>query len=156
MRHDAVVATYSRSRLREPEVIKAATRGPVEITTGSGQEPLILLPQRMVAARREVAELTELFLRVVTTLRLSERSPILLGAAGFIAAWPAADQQRFLDGFAEALSESVRTDDPAPVRFYLDACERAAGRPTTSSPTVTGDVSDAAARAIEARVGRST
>lgn len=77
---------------------------------------------------------------------------MLLGDAAFLAGWDRESQQRFVDGFTEALAESVRTGDPQPARFFLDVNQRAAERATSNSPAFTGEVSDEAAAVLEGRL----
>jgi hypothetical protein len=148
---DTVIATYSRSRLREPDVLTTASRGPVEITSGRDAEPLVLLPLSMFHARAAVSALTELYLRVVAAIRVPGTPRVLLGDAAFISGWDSESQQRFVDGFTEALAESVRTGNPEPARFFVEVNERAARRPTSTSPSFTGEVSDDAAASLEGR-----
>ena len=148
---DTPIATFSRSRLREPAVLDAASRGPVEITTGRDAEPLVLLPLSMFHARSEVSALTEMYLRLVAAIRLPDVPRVLLGDAAFLGGWDPESRQRFVDGFTEALAESVRTGDPEPARFFVDVNQRAAERPTSTSPVFTGEVSDDVAAALEAR-----
>lgn len=145
------VASFSRSRLRDPDVVAAAATGLVEIRTGSESDSLAMLPMRSVRDQEEIRQLTQTFVRTMVALRQPNPSPALLGDAAFVADWPPDERERFLYGFAEAIAESLRLDDPAPARFYLRVlASRDVG---FSSPQFTGEVSDDAADVLAARVG---
>ncbi len=77
----------------------------------------------------------------------------MLGDVGFIADWTAKQRRAFLSGFAEALAESLRRNDPRPGRGFLEVMSQSnAAAPT--SPSITGEVSGSAAKILAGRVGR--
>jgi hypothetical protein len=146
------VATFPKSRLREPEVVAAASGGLVEIRLGSDADSLGMLPMRMIRAQQEVRRLAQTFVRAMVALREDDPSPVLLGDVAYVAEWERAERERFLDGFAEAIAESLRTDDPAPAQFYVDLM--GSRHVDYHSPQFGGEVSGDAADAVEKRVGR--
>ena len=145
------VASFSRSQLRQPAVVEAARTGPVDVNVAPG-ETLVLLPERMLNEHDEVARLTELFLRVVVTVPLSDSSPVVLGELAFIARRSDEEQRQFVTLFAEALEVSVRLGDPRPARFFLDAAAAADELEGSPSSKFTGRVSDATSAALEDRL----
>jgi len=145
------VASFSRSRLRDPDVVAAASAGMVEIRIGSERDSLALLPMRTIRAHEEVRQLAQTFVRATVALRQSDPSPVLLGDVAYVAGWSPDERERFLDGFAEAVAESLRLDDPAPARFYVEVL--ASRDVEFQSPQFTGEVSADAADALAARVG---
>jgi hypothetical protein len=148
------IASFSRSRLREPDVVATAGTGMVEIRVGSESESLALLPMRTIRAHDEVRQLAQTFVRAMVALRQTDPSPVLLGDVAYVADWSPDERERFLYGFAEAVAESLRLDDPAPARFYVEVLEsRDAKFP---SPQFTGEVTGDAADALVARVGLRT
>jgi hypothetical protein len=145
------VATFPRSRLREPEVVAAASGGLVEIRLGSDAESLGMLPMSVIRAHEEVRQLAQTFVRAMVALRQDDPSPVLLGDVAYVSEWSRDDRERFIDGFAEAIAESLRTDDPAPARFFVQLMGRREAE--YRSPQFDGDVSDDVADALETRVG---
>lgn len=145
------VASFSKSQLRQPAVVEAARQGPVDVDVAPG-ETLVLLPERMLDDHDEVARLTELFLRVVVTLPLSDPSPVVLGEVGFIARRSAEEQRQFVKLFAEALEVSVRLGDPRPARFFLDSAVAADELEGSTSPKFSGQLSDTIATELEDRL----
>ena len=132
-----------------PLDLRAAGAGGRRCRSG---ETLVLLPERMLDDHDDVARLTELFLRVVVTLPLSDPSPVVLGEIAFIARRSADEQRRFVTLFAEALEVSVRLGDPRPARFFLDAAAAADESDGSSSPKFSGQLSDAAAIGLASRL----
>jgi hypothetical protein len=145
------VAIFPRSRLREPEVVAAASGGLVEIRLGSDAESLGMLPMRVIRAHEEVRQLAQTFVRAMVALRQDDPSPVLLGDVAYVAEWSVEDRERFIDGFAEAIAESLRTDDPAAARFFVQLM--GSREAEYRSPQFDGDVSDDVADALETRVG---
>lgn len=145
------VASFSRSRLRDPDVVAAAVTGLVEIRIGSESESLAMLPMRTIRNHEEVRQLAQTFVRAMVALRQPDPSPVLLGDVAYVADWSPAERERFLYGFAEAVAESLRLDDPAPARFYIDVL--ASRHVEFPSPQFTGELSGDAADALAARVG---
>jgi hypothetical protein len=146
---DELSGKVTRSQLRDPAVLAAAARGPVEVSTGRGGEPLALLPLASLRASAQIEALTETFLRLLAALRVPNAPPVLFGRAAFVAGWDQRERQRFVDGFADSLAESIRTGSPKPAEFFLSANERAASRPPSTSPAFTGELSDEVAAALE-------
>lgn len=146
------VASFSRSRLRDPEVVAAAVTGLVEIRVGSESDSLAILPMSTIRAHEEIRQLTQTFVRAMVALRQPDPSPVLLGDVAYVADWSPHEQERFLYGFAEAVAESLRTDDPAPARFYVEVL--ASRDVEFNSPQFTGEVSGDTADALKARIGR--
>lgn len=129
---DTPIASFAESELRRPEVLETARRGPVEIRGSDSADPLLLIPRAVAQTLRELRELVELFLLMTVELRRAKPSPVVLGDVGFVAALTLEQRERFLEGYAEALGESVRTESPAPVRAYMAimaASERRSDRP---------------------------
>lgn len=145
------VATFNRSSLRKREVVERAAEGPVEILRGAGEEPLLLLSQRLVKAHAEVQELAEVFVRAVVELQRADPSAAVLGEVGYVADWAPEDRQLFLVDFAEAVAESLRTGDPAPARGFVAVMERA-DRPV-SRRDLRGEISEEAHDAVIRRLG---
>ncbi|MCZ7537149.1 MAG: hypothetical protein M5T61_15435 [Acidimicrobiia bacterium] len=113
------IASFSKSELRRPEVTERASVGPVEIRASGSTAALLLVPESAVEALRELQHAAEEFVRMVVELRRPNPSPVVLGPVGFIAAWPKEQQDRFLEGYAEALVASLRSEDSAPLRSYV-------------------------------------
>ncbi len=145
------VASFSRSRLRDPEVVAAAVNGLVEIRIGSDHDSLAMLPMSAIRAREEVRQLTQTFVRAMVALRQPDPSAVLLGDVAYVADWSPEERDQFLYGFAEAIAESLRVDDPAPARFYVQVL--ASRDVEFRSPQFTGEVSGDTANALEARIG---
>lgn len=145
------VASFSKSRLRDPEVVATALGGLVEIRLGSEADSLGMLPMRMIRAQEEVRQLAQTFVRAMVALHQYNPSPVLLGDVAYVADWPREDRERFLYGFAEAIAESLRTGDPAPARFYVQVM--GSREVEYRSPQFDGDVSGDIADALEARAG---
>ena len=106
----------------------------------------------MLDEHDEVARLTELFLRVVVTVPLSDSSPVVLGEVAFIARRSDEEQRQFVTLFAEALEVSVRLGDPRPARVFLDAAAAADELEGSFSSKFTGRVSEATSAALEDRL----
>ena len=136
--------------MRSPEVVEAATLGPVEILLGGGAGSLVLMPAHVMAAQREVKQLALAYLRAELELRRPNPSPVVLGDVAYIANWSPEEQARFMAGFAEALAESFRTDDPVPARSFVDLM--ASADVITSRPDQTGTVSPDAQRYLAERL----
>ena len=146
------IATFPRSRLREPVVVESAQRGRVLINLGANEDPLVIMSSRELERSDELVELMTLFITTVVALDTPSASPVLFGDNAFLAGWDEADRTRFRAQFAEALAESIRRRDPAIARFYLDACRRAGESPRSSSPQFTGELTDDARRQLAKRV----
>ena len=145
------IASFSRSRLSDPDVVAAARTGLVEIRLGSKSDSLALLPMRTVRAYEEIRQLTQTFVHAMVALRQLDPSPVLLGDVAYVADWSPDDREQFLYGFAEAVAESLRLDDPAPARFYVEVL---AGRDVEfRSSQFTGEVSGDVAEALSAHTG---
>jgi hypothetical protein len=145
------IASFSRARLRAPDVVATACTGLVEIRIRSESDSLALLPMCTIGAHEEVRQLTLTFIRALVALRQSEPSSALLGDVAYIADGSPDEREQFLYGFAQAIAESLRLDDPAPARFYLEVL--ASRDVEFRSPQFTGEVSGDAADALAARVG---
>lgn len=145
------IASFSRSRLRDPDVVATAETGLVEIRIGSESDSLALLPMRTIRAHEEVRQLTQTFVRALVALRQPDPSPVLLGDVAYVADWSPDEREQFLFGFAEAIAESLRLNDPAPARFYVEVL--ASRDVEFRSPQFTGEVSGDAADALAAHVG---
>ena len=145
------IRTFQKSELRKPEVVTCAQDGPVEIRVGPTQDSLYLLPRRILLAQDELNRFTMLYVRMTVELTRPEPSPAILGDVGYIADWPAGERSNFADGFAEALSEAIRLNDPDIVRAYITIMEKTppAG---LDRPDLTGDLSDEAIAALSARL----
>lgn len=144
-----VIATVGRSRLREPDVLASASLGPVEVLLGQDQEPLVLMPERMLRDQDELRALTDVFVRVAVAQSSADVPPLMLGEASFIADWPLDERRRFFVAFAEAIAASLRSGDPSTAREFLDQMARS-GLPHASPPVV-GDIGPAGAAALESR-----
>jgi hypothetical protein len=145
------IASFSRSRLRDPDVVAAAGTGLVEIRVGSGGESLAMLPMHTIHAHEEVRQLAQTFVRAVVALRQPDPSPVLLGDVAYVAEWSPEQRERFLYGFAEAVAESLRLEDPAPARFYVEMM--GARDATSTSPQFSGEVSGDVDAALSERFG---
>lgn len=131
---------YTKSQLRKPEVVRHALNGIVEIQVGGAYEPLFLLPERMLRAQDELSRLATLFVRMTVELNRPEPSSAILGEVGYIAAWTVEERRNFADGFAEALAESFRLNDPNIAQTFVTIMGKAA--PTDlDRPDLTGDFS---------------
>jgi len=106
---------------------------------------------RTIRAHEELRQLAQTFVRTTVALRQPDPSPVLLGDVAYVAKWSLDERERFLDGFAEAVAESLRLDDPTPARFSVEAS--AARDVEFRSPQFTGEVRADAADALVARVG---
>lgn len=147
------IAWFSRSRLRDPDVVAAAGTGPVEIRVGSEKDSPAMLPMRTIRAHEQIRQLTQTFVCAMVALRRSDPSPVLLGDVAYVADRSPDERDRFLYKFAEAIAESLRLADPAPARFYVQVL--ASRDVEFRSPQLTGEVSGDAADALAARpVGR--
>jgi hypothetical protein len=147
---DAPVATFSKSELRKPEVVKAAEHGLVEIRTGGPTDPLVLVPGAAVQVIRDLRRAAEEFLRVFAELRRERPSRIVLGDVAFVADWDPEDRDRFLEGYAEALDASLRTESTAPLRAFVSAMDSVARH--VESPKVEGRIAPDAHDALAARL----
>lgn len=147
---DAPATTVNKSELRNPKVAQRALREPVGIRLGGDQESLVLLSQARFRAHSEVRGLAELFLRMVIELQRDDPSPVVLGDIAYVADWDAPQRHRFVTGFAEALAESLRTDDPVPARGFIELMSHAGQRVTR--PDMAGHVSEEGAAALRARL----
>ncbi len=145
------IASFSKSHLRDPKVVATASQGLVEIRLGGDADPVGMLPMRMIREQQEVHALAQTFIRAMVALRQEKPSPVLLGEVAYVADWSRDEQDRFLDGFAEAMAESLRMNDPAPARFYV----KLMSIPDSEyrSPQFTGNVTGASADIIDAKVG---
>ena len=148
------IASFSRSRLRDPDVVAAAGTGLVEIRVGSEGESLAMLPMRTIRAHEEVRQLAQTFVRAMVALRQPDPSPVLLGDVAYVADWSPAQRDRFLYGFAEAVAESLRLNDPAPARFYVEVLGARDAEPV--SPQFSGEVSGEVGAALSERFGLRT
>lgn len=146
----APLASYTKSELRKPEVVKQAFQGPVEIVVGGGADPLLLMSRALVEAHAELQRLTEVFVRMVVELQRDDPSAVVLGEVGYIAAWSPEDRQRFVAGFAEALATSLRAGDPRAARGYISLMETAGH--STARRDLTGEVSGRARAAVADRL----
>lgn len=138
--------------LRSPEIAEAAYEQPVEVVMGSGRENLLLSSAKSWAQRDEIDHLSHLFVLATTAIRSAVPLPaVALGELAFLLTWSEVDQGRFLEAFAEAIDETLRTHNPASARAFLRAM--ATPDPTSPSPSITGHVSGEAALVAERRFG---
>ena len=67
-----------------------------------------------------VKRLTQLFTQLVVECQRPDPSMVALDEVGYIVGWTSAQRQRFVRGFAEALSTSVSEDDPTAVEAFIE------------------------------------
>jgi len=114
-------------------------------------EPVYLVPAGSIRMHARVQQLVELFVRTVVELMRDDPSPAILGEVSYVARWQAADRERFVEGFAEAINESLRTDDPAPADAFVRVMATAGqGAPRRE---LAGQLGVAAERALADRLG---
>lgn len=111
--------SFTTSDLRRPEVVEEAFDHPVVVRDGRSGRMLYLISQSVVDAHNEMSRLTDLFVRAVVECQRPDPSPAQLGEIGFIVSWLAAERDRFLRGFAEALAAGLAADDPAPATGFI-------------------------------------
>jgi hypothetical protein len=116
------IATFRKSELRKPEVVATALDGPVEIVVDVNAS-LLLVPSELIdrieRSHEQIRRLTQTYMAMVASLANDDVSPLVLGDVGYIAGWPADQRAAFAIGFGEALSESLRTNDPAAALGYV-------------------------------------
>jgi hypothetical protein len=138
--------------VRDPEVLRAGSRGPVAIREGKTGAVLVLMPQQLVEAHNEVQRLAALFVRVVVESQRADPSSAHLDEAGFIAEWSASERTRFVRGFGEALAASLAADDPAPAQAFVSLMSHA--NDVVPAP-LDGVFSEPVSEALAARFSRS-
>jgi len=146
------IASFSKSKLRSPDLVAMAKQGPVEIRLGGSEDPLYLVPGASLRTHARVQQLVELFVRTVVELMRDDPSPAILGEVSYVARWQRSERERFVEGFAEAINESLRADDPAPAEAFVRVMATA-GR-TATRRELTGVLSDAAEQALADRLDR--
>lgn len=142
--------TYKKSEIRKREVIEHAQDALVEIVVGGSQESLFLLSGRRLRTFHELNQFSTLYVRMTVELGRADPSPAILGDVGYIASWSAAERRNFADGFAEALAEAIRLNDPTIVRTYITMMSETAPA-GLDRPDFTGDLSDEASARLAAR-----
>ncbi len=142
--------TFSRSDLRNPDVIRRATQAPIRVLMGTPEDSLVILPERVQVASAELHGLSEVFVRAMVELQRPEPSAALLGEVGFVAHWPKAERDRFLLGFAEALAVSLRTESPAPAMAFIKVMSTA--DTGTERPDLSGRLSTDVVSALAKRM----
>lgn len=150
---DRPIAEYRRSDLRRPDVVAQAFHRPVQIVGLSGS--LVLMATTLVEANdernAELRRLSQLFIRMTVALDVSPSpSPVLLDELGFLTTWAPERVVWFRGAFAEAVNESLRTEDPSPARELL---RMAAGLGSASfGPGVTAGRSEETIAALAERI----
>jgi hypothetical protein len=118
-----VVSDLARQRR---EVVNAARLAPTRIRDTDGVM-LVLTTENLEAARDEIIRLYSLYARAVIECRHDRPSATALDEVGYIVDWSPDRRSWFLDGLAEALTESRNANSPDPALFFIRYCAPFAG-----------------------------
>ncbi len=155
MRVESPDARITKSQVRDPQYLEMATRGIVEVRMSGEDNDVVMLPRKSLVGMEKVQLYSELYLRVSIAARFSRLPRALLGEVAFFLDLEAEERDRFLTDFAEAVGESIRTNDPRPAEFIFNAYRNAPNVTVPDIQMFSGEYGKDAEQALADRFTRA-